>query len=587
MFFCETHFIAFVTYLDHENKMALLMLNLKKTASNQQKHSLLKQTSLLTSLLLFSMSYVEANEKLNDDPSAIIIPKPTYSKSGMAAYQFMMDDTLLGNNYEKPVWNLHDTLNLPNWLTIGVDQRTRYESLSDSFKGSYGYKDGKTQKVIPSQGGDQMIAIQNDIWLQVKFDNFRVATEFMDSRTLANDFGGKNTVPFPINNSSVDTLDFAQAYFSWADQNFLNTGLGTEFKLGRQTMDLGSRRLVARPVYRNTVNNFTGLRARVVDYDTWQLNAFVTHPVIRYPNYNSITPDQNLQNHQQWDKEDEYTWFSGGILEGTQIYTDVNAELYLYHLDEGDNVKNPTRNRRYFTPGIRIYQKPSRGNFDFQAEGIGQFGTVKYAAAGTYANLTQTHEAWSSHVEAGYSFDLPWSPRLFFEYDYASGSKNWTKHGSSDVDGRFDSLYGASDFDFGPTGIYGAFQRSNINSPGYKFNFSPRNDLEFSLQQRLVWLASSDDCWGGNTCTAATTPALVDGNGSFIGDQLAFRGRYNFNSSLNFEAGWYHLFKGDFASTAKTTTSLGAYLKATGATIYATTPGDDTDYFFVQSQLRF
>ena len=546
----------------------------------------LQHVSLLTSLLLFSVNNVNASEtKLNDDPSATTLSNPTYSKSGMAAYQFMMDDALLGNTYEKPIWNLHDALNLPNWLSLGVDQRTRYESLSNSFKGSYGYKDGKTQKIIPSQGGDQMIALQNDIWLQAKFNAFRIATEFLDSRSLTNDSGEKNAVPFPINNSSIDTLDFAQAYFSWAEQNFFNTGFGTELKFGRQTMDLGSRRLVARPVYRNTVNNFTGLRVRVVNYDNWQFNGFVAKPVIRYPNYNSITPNQDLQNHQQWDKEDEYTWFSGGILEGTQIYKDVNAEVYLYHLDEGDNIKNPTRNRRYFTPGVRFYQKPSKGNFDFQAEGMGQFGTVKYAATGNYLNVTQNHEAWASHVEAGYSFDLPWSPRFFLEYDYASGSKNWTQRNG--VDGRFDPLYGASDFDFGPTGIYGAFQRSNINSPGYKLNFSPRNDLELNIQQRLVWLASSHDCWGANTCTAATTPALADGKGSFVGDQIAFRGRYNFNSSLNFEAGWYHLFKGDFPSTAKTTTSSGTYLKPTGTQSYPLTPEDDTNYFFIQSQLRF
>jgi hypothetical protein len=47
---------------------------------------------------------------------------------------------------------------------------------------------------------------------------------------------------------------------------------------------------------------------------------------------------------------------------------------------------------------------------------------------------------------------------------------------------------------------------------------------------------------------------------------------------LNFDAGWYHLIKGDFAKTAKST--------ATGATNLST-PGADTDFFYVQSQLRF
>lgn len=85
----------------------------------------MQHVSLLTSLLLFSVNNVNASEtKLNDDPSATTLSNPTYSKSGMAAYQFMMDDALLGNTYEKPIWNLHDALNLPNWLSLGVDQRT-------------------------------------------------------------------------------------------------------------------------------------------------------------------------------------------------------------------------------------------------------------------------------------------------------------------------------------------------------------------------------------------------------------------------------------------------------------------------------
>jgi hypothetical protein len=497
-----------------------------------------------------------------------------YTRAPMAAYNFMMQDPLLGNTYEKPVWNFHDTLGLPGWLSVGLEQRTRYESLANTFKASL------PAPAPNATGGDQQIALQSDLWIQARLGKFRFATEFLDARTTGSDEGTNNT-PNPPNNSMADTLDFAQGYVSWADQNVFFSGKGVEVKVGRQTMDLGSRRLLARPIFRNTVNNFTGVRLRVIDYDHWQFNGFVTMPVLRYPNYNSVTPDANLINHQDWDKEDTRTWFSGGILQGEKLYKDINADVYLYHLTEGDNPRNPTRNRRYFTPGIRFFVKPSKGNFDYTAEGMGQFGTVNYAATSTFANTQQQHEAWSSHIEAGYSFDLPWSPRFYLEYDYASGNKNWKNHSPNTVDSRFDSLYGAQDFDFGPTSLYGAFQRSNINSPGYKLEFSPRNDLSFRFLQHLVWLASGGDCWGGVTCTAATAPGLAGGNGSYVGDQVGLTGRYNFNSSLNFDAGWYHLFKGDFAKTARRTNSTGA--NQTGPV----TPGADTDYFFVQSQLRF
>ncbi len=508
-------------------------------------------------------------------------PEKSYSKAPMASYNYAMDDALLGNSYEKPVWNLHDTLHLPDWLTVGLENRTRYESLSDSFKAN--------QKSSPAPGGDQQIALQTDLWVQAKFGKFRFATEFMDARALSSDSGSNNT-PNPPNNTMVDTLDFTQIYASWADQNTLLSGLGTEVKAGRQTMDLGSRRLVARPFFRNAVNNFTGLRIRVLDYGRWQLNAFGTMPVLRFPNYTSsptngygdpnlISQNANLlvNGGQQWDQEDTHTWFSGGILEGYDVIKNINTDLALYSLNESDSNNNATRNRQYLTPNIRFYSKPIKGRFDFVAEGMGQFGTVQYDTKTN--NQQQNHQAWSNHLEAGYSFDLPMSPRFLVEYDWASGSKNSAN--KTGTDGRFDPLYGASDVDFGSSGIYSAFQRSNINSPGARFNFSPRKDITVSLQQRAIWLASAGDCWGGTSCTSGTLPGLVGNSkgtsGDYVGDQIGASSRYNFNSSLNFEAGWFHLFKGQFATTAV----------SSATTTQTTTSGGDTNYFYVQSQVRF
>ena len=508
-------------------------------------------------------------------------PEKSYSKAPMASYNYAMDDALLGNSYEKPILNLHDTLHLPDWLTVALENRTRYESLSDTFKASQALPAPK------AGGGDQQIALQTDLWVQAKFGKLRFATEFMDARALSSDSGTNNT-PNPPNNTMVDTLDFTQIYASWADQNTLLSGLAIEVKAGRQTMDLGSRRLVARPVFRNTVNNFTGLRIRVLDYGRWQLNAFGTMPVLRFPNYsktpsngdpNLVAPNANLlvNGDQQWDHEDTHTWFSGGILEGYDVVKNVNTELALYSLNESDSNNNATRNRQYLTPNIRFYSKPTKGRFDFVAEGMGQFGTVQYDTS--HENLQQNHQAWSNHLEAGYSFDLPMSPRFLVEYDWASGSKNYTN--PTGTDGRFDPLYAASDLDFGSSGIYSAFQRSNINSPGARFNFSPRKDITVSLQQRAIWLASAGDCWGGTSCTSGTLPGLVGNSkgtsGDYVGDQIGASSRYNFNSSLNFEAGWFHLFKGQFATTAV----------SSATTTQTTTPSGDTNYFYVQSQVRF
>lgn len=483
-------------------------------------------------LLVASDIYITGSEPIQ------AAEQKSYTRPPFAAFESQMSDALLGNDkYEKPVWNLHDALNLPTWLAMSLEQRTRYETQDGQFKAN-------------GRGGDQQIALQNDFWLQANFGKFRAGTEFLDARALGADNGSG------VNNTHADTADFIQGYVAWADQNIFYSGYGAEVVAGRQTLNFGSRRLVARNAMRNTINSFTGVRLRLVDYNRWQFNGFVTMPVNRYPTAAADILDET----HEFDEEDTHTWFSGGILEVNDLFRGINSEVYLYHLDEGDSQRNQTRNRRYFTPGMRFYLKPKKAAFDFQTETIGQFGTVRSSTAASNGR-DQDHEAWYQHLDIGYTFDFPWSPRLAAEYDYASGD-----HDPNDnKDQRFDTLYGARRFEFGATGIYGAFARSNVNTPGYRITAAPRDDVQLGLSHRFYWLAEDKDSW--------TTANLRDTSGktdNFIGQQLEMTARWDFNSSLNFETGWAHLFKGAFAKETQNSPNP-----------------EDIDYFYVQSQLRF
>ncbi len=467
--------------------------------------------------------------------------KKTYSKPPFAAFSSQMTDGLSGGGkYEKPVWNLHDALQLPEWLSLSLEHRTRYETLDGCFRGG-------------CKGGDQQIPLQTDVFLEARWNGFRLGGEFLDARQFDADKGSG------INNTHVDTADFIQGYLAYADQNINYSGIGGEVIVGRQTLNFGSRRLVARNVFRNTINSFTGARMHLTDYNNWQLNIFTAMPVLRFP----TDTEQLLNNRQQWDEEDTHTWFSGAFFEAFDIAWNINAELYLYHLDEGDSTNNQTRNRRYFTPGFRFYIKPTAGEIDFQTETIGQFGTVRGSTDKTDGKNLD-HAAWMQHADVGYTFDHPWTPRLAFEYDYASGDKN----PKDNHDQRFDTLFGARRFDFEPTGIYGAFARSNINTPGYRITVNPRSDVQLGVSHRAFWLASDTDAW-----TTTGTTALRDKTGktsNHISQQLELTARYDLNSSLNFEIGWTHLFKGDFAKNVPNAPA-----------------GKDIDYFYVQSLLRF
>jgi len=470
--------------------------------------------------------------------------KKTYTKPPFAAFSSQMDDALLGSDkYEKPVWNLHDALKLPEWLSLSVEQRTRYETVGGPFKAN-------------SKGGDQQIPLQTTLWLEAHMSSFRLGTEFMDARGLNSDSGTG------MNNTMSNSWDYLQAYGAWADQNVAYSGLGAEVVAGRQTINLGSRRLVARNAMRNTINSFTGIKLRVLDYGNWQFNGFITAPVNRLPTSSTAL----LDNDQVFDRENTHTWFSGGFLEFYDLGWGINNELYLYHIDEGTSTSSPTPHRRYFTPGTRFFIKPAKAAFDFQLETIGQFGTVQATTALNGRNLN--HTAWYQHADVGYTIDMPWSPRLAFEYDYASGDRSPTDN----KDQRFDTLYGARRFEFGPTGIYGAFSRANINTPGLRLNVAPRSDVQASLSYRAFWLAAAKDCWGGGACSGNSLilrdPTGRSGNN--VGQQLDLSARWDFNSCLNFETGWAHLFKGSFATDSPS----------------APAPVD-VDYFYVQSMLRF
>ena len=474
-------------------------------------------------------------------------PTP-YIRTPMMSWGSQMYDPLQGNTtYEKPVWSVHDILGLPDWLELSVDQRTRYEDMDGQFRAG-------------AKGGDQQIPLQTDLWLAAHWRKFLIGAEFQDARESGGNLGPGNNAN-NVNNNSIDTLDFVQAYVSWAEKDVLHTNIGAEVKVGRQTMDFGSGRLVARFIYRNTTTKFTGVRLRLLENAQWQLNAFAVMPVLQLP----ISANAANNNVTQLDQEATRTWFSGFFLEGYNLVGNINSELYLYNLDENDSSNNPTRKRQYFTPGLRFYLKPSVGKFDFQAEGMGQFGTLR---ATTTSTRNLYHQAWSLHAEAGFTFDMPWKPRFLVEYDYATG----TNKTGGNSDQRFDPLYGASPVDFGPGGIFQPFVRSNISSPGYRLTVLPRHDVSIAMQQRLIWLASANDCWGLSNCASSNNIIISpsQSSGKFVGDMLGVIARYDFNSSLNFETGWYRLFKGQFAKEG-----IGVPAQ------------QGVDYFFVQSQFRF
>jgi len=101
-------------------------------------------------------------------------------------------------------------------------------------------------------------------------------------------------------------------------------------------------------------------------------------------------------------RQDAAFEFWGLFYRKQQIGWGANGEVYVLGLHE-DGSRFGTRDRELYTPGFRVYRDPAKAQFDFELESILQFGESRASAA--------------TDVQAGYTFDAPWSPRVLAQYD--------------------------------------------------------------------------------------------------------------------------------------------------------------------------
>jgi hypothetical protein len=455
-----------------------------------------------------------------------LLPKPLFAA-------FLLGACLLSENLRAAEvkangpWRLSEAASLPDWLDLSGTQRTRYETLDGQFR-------------VGRQGGDQMLALRTTLRLEMKTGPFSVVGEMVDSRQELSDAGS----PAAVLITSVNAVELLQGYAAMRFDGLLFDDSRSEVRLGRQTMDVGSRRLVARNDFRNTINAFTGIHWNWQAKDGPTVRSFYVLPVVPRP----LDPASLLDNDIEFDEESFDLQFWGLHAQWPKLLWGATGEVYVFGLHEKDSADLPTRNRQLYTPGLRLFRKPAKGAWDFDAESVLQFGTMRNSFAATDTHYLD-HFAFFGHGEVGYTFNEAWSPRVAVLYDYASGDDSPTDGDSN----RFDTLYGARRFEHGPTGIYGAFARSNIQSPGLRLSAMPRPALELMTTYRPYWLASDTDAW--------TTSGLRDpaGNsGSFIGHQVEARVRWDvLPGNLRLEVGGAYLFAGEFVKDAPNATGQG------------------------------
>ena len=387
-------------------------------------------------------------------------------------------------------WRVKTAADMPPWLTVSGSSRFRYETLDGQFRPG-------------RDGGDQMSSMRTAVLAEARFKPVRLGLEVLDARILDAD----NDVT--AGTSDVNALEVIQAYAAVST----DAGAGKlDMMAGRFTMDLGSRRLVGTSNFNNVPAAYTGARLDWAAPSGQAFTAFYTLPVTVRP----FDRPSILDNDAKSDSQSTDTRFYGlfGTLPKLALKGDL--EMMALRLEESDDGTIATRDRRITTVAARFFREPKPGRFDYEFEAGYQTGTARASsAAGDVVDLKV--RAGYAHLEAGYRWNRPWSPRLSAEFDYGSGDADRTDRHY----GRFDGLFGPRRPDFGPGGLYGPLARSNILSPGLRLEVTPDKRLDATIFYRGLWLDQSRDAFGSTGLRDATGRS-----GTFAGHQIEGRARY-------------------------------------------------------------
>ncbi len=406
-------------------------------------------------------------------------------------------------------------------LTLNGVVRTRFDAI-----------DGQYRNTGPVS--DSMLSTRTLIFGEWDAGRVRLGFELADSR------GYPRQPNSTIGTGEINAMELVQLHATAELGDMLGAGSDSELTVGRMVMDVGSRRLLGRPQFRNTVNGLTGVRLDRRDGAGNQLLLLWAMPQIRLPRDQSRIRDNAVV----WDRETTDQQIMVASHAWALPHNGV-VQLYAFGFLERDAPGFASTDRRLFTPGIRWFQPPRPGAFDHDIEAVFQMGTVSTSSAATARRVDQ--RGYLIHATAGYTIPGPVNLRAAAVIDAASGDR--FSGDGRDTGGtvtRFDTLIGARRWEWGPSSLYGPLNRINIISPSLRLEASTGPWFDAFIAWRSLWLNSAADQF------AVTGLRSPTGNlGRHAGNQFEMRVRYwPIKGRLKFDVGAVLLDKGRFLREA-------------------------------------
>ncbi|SEL18915.1 alginate export family protein [Nitrosovibrio tenuis] len=452
----------------------------------------------------------------SDKPAASASPKPDAGKKSTSYFRPASSySTQPESDPPRYVRNLSKTgieaFKDITWLDVGLDHRTRYEFRSNDIR--------RTDLRL-----DEPFLLRTRAYLGVKqiLDPLRGAIEFQDSRR----YNGH----FPHDDRDFNEFELIQAY----GELYFKGALGEDdrkqqrpirFRAGRMAYEALDRRLIGRNEWRNTTNTFEGFRINLgQEVNNWEIDTWAYQPVKRLPT--------------EFDQRIENLWFYGVIGHWREWSDIITLQPYYMGLVQDGSKGQPGNgqiDREIQAPALRGYGKIPNTNLDYDFNLIYQFGR----------NSGQRHEAHGYTLEAGYTFQHSWKPRLSAFYGYATGDR----HPNDNVDNRFERFFGFAR----PWSADDYIVFENIKAPKIKLEFQPAKDLRIDGGYSWYWLASRTDRFNnlmdGNN-SAIQNPGFnrdpSGRSGDFIGHNFDIRARYKLTPNIDTTVGYSHFTSGEF-----------------------------------------
>jgi hypothetical protein len=401
-------------------------------------------------------------------------------------------------------------------LKIGVESRYRFETRDNFNLNDQSYEDDLVNlfrnrlnadlKLTPEAGGS----------------TYRFFVEGQAAQSIAGN--GLNKT-----NLFVNHVDLRQLFLE------INKPFGLApltVKAGRQELSYGDERFVGSSNWTNTARVFDAVKLVYTPVEWLQIDGFGSRVVRNEP----TTTDRSAHADNFYGVYAAFKKIPDHTLDTFLFVRDVNDDSFL---TETGGVRGDLTE---YTVGNRF--KGKTGPTDYGTEYAIQFGKKS----------DDTIRAWAFHQELGYTLaDTAWTPRLYTEYNHASGDRNT----ADDEVGTFDNLYPTNHNKYG---LIDFVSLKNIND--FMIGASVKPDPKLLIASEFHWFlrGGKESAWfnaSGGVYRAANVAAA-----GHLGNEIDVYASYPISPYLSSLIGYSHFFAGPFAED--------------------TGRSDDADFFYAQ-----